>query len=652
MLQAQSVYTLDDDKPFRDSLTMLIKSTKSDSLKCINSFKLSEIYRRSKNAELSNEYRIMANEIAPKYKFLKAVAILYNATDYLLKGDIKGYGNQLTLANGELKKFPIKEAYVIRATILKNQSILKQMESDEKGAMRILVEEAMPLAVKGEDYEVVSSIYKSLGIISMNALEREKANDYLNKAIEYIDKASKASYTYEESKLETYIIKAENLLELGRYEEAKKALDITYSILRKYPQSNLNGSFYYAQGLYYSKTNQLEESIKSYDKGIINSDYHHNILLRNRLNFAKYLPLKKLGRYAEARDLLEELLNNENILTIDKKNYNKELASVYEKLGDTKNAYKYSSQYITLSDSLNASEYREEIAALEAKFNKSENEKKISQLEAHKERASLIAENNKLYYGLLVAVLFILVLLVLILWRNSKNQKKMALEHRKNYDQNLTNLKNQKEIDVMQAMIRGEEAERKRIARDLHDGIGSMLSSLKMRFIKVNTALDTVNADEIENMNTLLNNSITELRQVSYNLIPESLLKLGLEHALNDLCHILNTNDIQIEFQSNKIENTIPESAQITIYRIVQELLNNALKHANCTTILVDCSQNQDRFFITIEDNGVGFDIDKMGDFQGLGLKNLKNRVDLLNGKIEIDSTPETGTAINIELTV
>lgn len=651
-LYAQRFYTLDDDGPYIDSLTQVIKSTKSDSIRGISSFKLADLFRRSKKSELSDQYLVIANKIAPKYPFLKAAAIFYNAAGLVSKGDFDNYAKQLNLAKNELKKYKTKDSYVLQAFILKNLSLVNVLQNNEVEAMRTLVNEAIPLAKKGGDLEVLSVLYKSVAVIFMNNDDRNKANSYLKTAKEYIELANPSSYTYLENKADIYIVDAENLCQLKMLAEAKKSLDKAYHIIKKYPDSNLNGSYYTSEGYYFYKTGQFSSSLKSYDKGIVNSTLHKDVLLTNRLKFSKYLPLTAMNRLEDAKNLLLDLIGSTTQFVHDQKNFSKELASIYEKLGDTKNAYKYLSKYNTINDSLNLSESQGKIAALEAKFNRSENEKKISILEAQREKDKLVVQNNKLYYSLLVAILIILLLLVIFLWINSKNQKKIAIQHSLNYTQNLESLKNQKEIDVMQAMIRGEEDERKRIARDLHDGVGSMLSSLKIRFLKISNSPEPTPPVEIENMNNLLNNSITELRQISFNLIPETLLKLGLEHALSDLCHMLETDEVRIYFQSNEIQNNIPENIQIMIYRIVQELLNNALKHSSCTEILVDCSQNQSRFFITVEDNGTGFDTSQISHFTGQGLKNLKNRVELLNGKLDIQSLKKSNTIFNIELSI
>ncbi|MFP7654396.1 sensor histidine kinase [Chryseobacterium proteolyticum] len=649
---SQRFYTLDDDGSYIDSLTHVIQTTKSDSIRGINSFKLADLFRRSKKNELSDRYLLTANKIAPKYPFLKAAAIYYNAAGLVSKGDFDNYGKQLNLALTELRKYKTKDSYSLQAFILKNISLIKVLQNNELEGMKILINEAIPTGKKGNDLETLSILYKSVATIFMNYDERIKADSYLKTAKEYIEQASRSSYTYQETKADIYIIDAENKSRLHMLAEAKKSLDIAYNIIRKYPDSNLNGSYYTAEGFYFYRLGQFNNALKSYDKGIVNSTLHQDILLTNRLKFSKYEPLKALNRLEDAKNLLLDLIGSTTHFALDQRNYTKELAQTFESLGDTKNAYKYLSRYNTINDSLNLSEYQGKIAALEAKFNRAENEKKISQLEAQRERDRLVAQNNKLYYGLLVAVSVILLLLVIFLWINSKNQKKIATQQSLNYVQNLESLKNQKEIEVMQAVIRGEEDERKRIARDLHDGVGSMLSSLRTRFLKISSSSGPASKDEIENMNGILNNSITELRQISFNLIPETLLKLGLEHALNDLCHMLETDDIRIYFQANQIRSDIPENIQIMIYRIIQELLNNALKHSSCTEILVDCSQNQSRFFITVEDNGKGFDTSQIKNFTGQGLKNLKSRVELFNGKIDIQSSANHPTTFNIELSI
>jgi two-component system, NarL family, sensor kinase len=307
----------------------------------------------------------------------------------------------------------------------------------------------------------------------------------------------------------------------------------------------------------------------------------------------------------------------------------------------------YSEKYIALNDSLNNTKFKNEIVALEAKFNKTENERKISQLTAQKEKSELLAKNNRLNTWILGLIAGFLLVLAGFLWKFYQNQKTLNIQKEINFNQQIHSLKDQQKLAVSNALLEGEEVERKRLARDLHDGLGSMLSGLKLQLSKLSNS-----ATELKEVNNQLDNSIKELRQIAQNMMPESLLKLGLNAALEDLCMRYLSSSLSIEFHSLGIQDSISESQQIAIYRIVQELINNALKHASASNILVSCTQNSTRFFITVEDNGKGFDLKKETSIISMGLKNIKNRVEFLNGKLEIDSEPENGTAFNIELNV
>jgi len=161
------------------------------------------------------------------------------------------------------------------------------------------------------------------------------------------------------------------------------------------------------------------------------------------------------------------------------------------------------------------------------------------------------------------------------------------------------------------------------------------------------------NTPELQNIVTQLDNSIGELRRISHNMMPEMLLKLGLKALLRDLCESVASTTLKVDFQYLGIKNNLQAQEQINIYRIVQEAIANATKHAQAQNLLLQCSQNEDVFFITVEDDGKGFDATHLDKVEGIGLSNIKSRVEYLKGKIEILSERnKRGTSINIELYV
>jgi signal transduction histidine kinase len=181
-----------------------------------------------------------------------------------------------------------------------------------------------------------------------------------------------------------------------------------------------------------------------------------------------------------------------------------------------------------------------------------------------------------------------------------------------------------------------------------------MLSGVKLSLgaMKGNIILSEDNTRLFARVLDQLDHSISEMRRVAHNMMPEALVKLGLQQAIQDYCDGLNES-IQLRFnlQFHGLEHRMEAATEIVIYRIVQELLNNVVKHAEATTVLVQIMRHDNNLNITIEDNGKGFDIgssNKKGD----GLNNVRSRVDYLKGQLDIQSVPGKGTSIHIDFTI
>ena len=213
----------------------------------------------------------------------------------------------------------------------------------------------------------------------------------------------------------------------------------------------------------------------------------------------------------------------------------------------------------------------------------------------------------------------------------------------------LKTLDQQRQTQVTQALLTGEENERGRLARDLHDGLGGMLAGVKLDLSRVAGEKD-VPRGELHKAVDRLGKAVYELRGIARNLMSESITRSGLESALRDLCENSASPQLKIIFNAFGIQEHIAPGTQVMIYRIVQEILSNAIKHSGASKMMVQCSQEEDTFFLTVEDNGSGFDTSKK-DNTGMGLNNIQNRVSFLNGTMHIDSSGD-GTAINIELHV
>jgi two-component system, NarL family, sensor kinase len=205
-------------------------------------------------------------------------------------------------------------------------------------------------------------------------------------------------------------------------------------------------------------------------------------------------------------------------------------------------------------------------------------------------------------------------------------------------------------------VLKGQEEERSRLANDLHDGRDGMHSGVKYSFnnMKDNLIMTPENMLGFERGLHMLDSSISELRRVAHSMMPEALMKFGLNAALKDFCTGINSSGVvQVVYQSDGTDHLkLEQAASVTIYRIVQELLDNVIKHASATKAVVQVNKEGNKLLITVEDNGKGFDTALLNEAKGIGWTNIKYRLDYLKGKLDVQSQAGKGTSVNVEIKV
>lgn len=206
----------------------------------------------------------------------------------------------------------------------------------------------------------------------------------------------------------------------------------------------------------------------------------------------------------------------------------------------------------------------------------------------------------------------------------------------------------------MRTLLSGVDKERQRIAQDLHDGSGVALTALKMKLhlLKINSLPQTQNDETVEKLMHEVDKIYEDLRHISHNLMPKTLSKLGLYPAIDELIDQFKTAAPQIKFKYYKKSDIhhFSESAKINLYRILQELLTNVVKHANAKYVSLQIIRHNDSLMISIEDDGVGYDIGLQKN--GTGLTSVESRVQMLHGNLSVDTAPQNGTFISIFLPV
>jgi two-component system, NarL family, sensor kinase len=324
------------------------------------------------------------------------------------------------------------------------------------------------------------------------------------------------------------------------------------------------------------------------------------------------------------------------------------MSNIESKLGN----YGLSDKYFEMQDSLNQLQLNEEVALkvknIEAKYETQKKETEIVKLNASNKQKTTV---NKILIGSALG----LILFSLLGYRNFKNKQKVSSQQQELQQQKITELEKDKQLSAIDAMLQGQEEERSRIAKDLHDGLGGMLSGTKLSFInmKENLVLTPENATQFDKSLSMLDNTIADLRKVAHNLMPEALVKFGLQEAVRDFCNsIQSSTNLKVVYQplgeSRKLSNT----AEVFTYRIIQELVNNAVKHANATQIIVQLTTNNNKIGIAVEDDGKGFDVNALANSKGAGMDNIKYRVQYFNGTIDTVTSAGNGTSVNVELVV
>ena len=318
-------------------------------------------------------------------------------------------------------------------------------------------------------------------------------------------------------------------------------------------------------------------------------------------------------------------------------------ADSYEALGDYKNALAYKNIYMSLHDSLTKKEKVDIIHGLEFRYQLSEKDKELA------ERQIIIAEEKdkvrtRNIWIASISLLALFTATTFALWRR-KNIHKQKLQQER-----INNFQQEMEIARLNASITGEERERERMARDLHDGIGGLLAAAKMNFELLKKENNTTKKEDLNDGIKLLEEASIELRKTAHNMMPDLLLQNGLPQAIRHFCKTLSKNSpTQLTFQQYGAEKRFEKNFELSLYRIVQELVHNIVKHANATTALVQISFHENgNVDFTVEDNGTGLPENAVQNSKGMGLKNIIDRTKSMNGKADIYSKAGNGTSINL----
>ena len=644
-----------------DSLENRLKNSESDSLSIIFIAALSNEYYAYDTVK-AYDFIEKARVMAQKLKWDRAMALYYYH-----RGILKQYTAQYDLARLSFDS----------AIIYYDKELDRLKTKEEKDL--VALEKSSALSEKAANLMKIGRGAESIPIY-LDALELWKASNQPRKAEAigtYYEKIATSYYDMkqfdkalyydklclsqrllsnnEEVIAWAYVFVCDDFIALKQMDSCLVYLNLATPLVKKLNNHRINVQYHNKLAQISMEKKEYRAAIVHYEKciseaTIVNSKFQ--ILANQRMIAVCYV---RLGEYATARKYLlialpaaiagGHLKSKIEIL--------QDLVTTEDKDNKPAAAYKYLKEVVALRDSLNMENTKRSIAEIENKYQAAEKSKTILQLEKDKEIQQLSLKQKSVYNYFLLALIAALLVAAFLAYRNIRQRSFLVKKETELQKQQIRELEKDKQLVAVDSMLKGQEDERSRLAKDLHDGLGGLLSGVKfsLRNMKDNLIMTPDNMTVFERSLDMIDTSIKELRRVAHNMMPEMLTKFGLDEAVKEYCNSVNTtNLLKVKYQSVGMENRVDGSIEIIVYRIVQELLNNTLKHASATDFFVQLIREENRLSIVVEDNGKGFDTILATESKCAGWMNIRSRVDYLKGQLDIHSEPGKGTLVNIEI--
>jgi two-component system, NarL family, sensor kinase len=543
-------------------------------------------------------------------------------------------------------------AEIVKAKALTNKGSLFHQNGDFNEALNCYFE-AEKLYYVENNIPGLINIYSGMGDLYDKIAQPEKRKEFNERAFGLINQTTD---TIAIVKAITGI--ATNLCNDGNFQEALKLYNRAVELSQKIKNKQLEHIAWYDIGFTYSRMDDFARAEEMYAKS-----YEVALFAGDRMNIGDALYKLGLvnfysGNYQKSKERLFQAM--EIAIAIGSKilerNIYDVLYSVEEAEGNYKKAYEYQNKYVDVKFEIFSEEDQRQVNFLKAKFDAEKREFQITKLKAEKEIQSLKLNKQRWFIlSLSLPLLFALMFTIFIL-RQKRYKENLAEKQKLIQEQKISELEKERQLVAAKSVLQGEEKERTRIASDLHDGLGGLLSSIKINMsnMKKNACLSEEQVSSFNDAISLLDSSIKELRRIANNMAPETLYNYGLKTALYDYCVDVAPNGTpEISFSFFGSDLRFGSELELSFYRIGQELINNSLKHAKATQINVQLFAEEKRIALQVFDNGCGFDLTETKSCdKGHGIKNVRNRVAAFGGKFNIYGQRGEGTEILVEFEI
>lgn len=637
----QSV-NIDSSKVIFEQVLQGANQLDNDTIKIKSLLSLAFTYsEKYKFKESEKQYGLAEKIINSKSTYSKYLDELYGNRGVLyyymdsIKKAKKDYNEFLKIALKENNKSFISRGYNVLA-------VLAQREGNYEEALKLHLKSA-DLAEELKDSVGLARSLNNIGLVHADLDNIELSDEYYLKSLKIKEKKNDKIGV-----VGSYLNLGINSKNLGI--EKKDTLKIKKAKEYYYKALNLSKEIGYNRGILNSYTNValIENTLSNYKKGIELGEEALKFAIKNkssgheahvRINLGdSYRYNKQLDKaeyhILEALRILKETKNNNPLVL--KESY-LILSLLYDEKRHFKKAYDYHVKYYKISDSIFSKDVKDKANELEIKYQTEKKEKELLQTKAEKATTELKLTNQKyLSYGLFGGLALLLLGGYSLIQRN-KRKHQLAISQEKEAG--------------LQAIIQAEENERTKIARELHDGVVQQIGSVILKSRNVLSKLNLLDKPESQELLKNLEDSNQDLRNISHQMMPRALNELGIIAALEDLLqNSLGQVNMKYSFEHFNIADRLPQKVEITIYRVCQELINNIIKHSKASEVSIQLFKTGNNLVFIVEDNGVGIATKKTK--KGIGLLNISSRLDMVNGQVNFEPSPQSGTLVTIKIPV
>lgn len=593
-----------------------------------------EPFYRSEPEKALRIYRHAA-ELARKLRYWKGLGEAYQRTGSVYSHQGR-YEQSIEYRHKAFDNFKKAGDLFGQAAELANIGIVYWRMSDHEQALEYSLD-AASLFERAGDSARMSIVYGNIGGIFGEFGSYSSAESYLERSLHIAERIKDTSNIVMAYTLLSELMNMRDPKESTQASfYAKKGLNLLNTAEKPYPPHYLP-RLHQSLAEAYLQLDSTEQAVGHFENAVYYAKKTKNPrTVSGALSGLATLHFKE-GRFDLARQKATEALEiSEGLIPEATAILYKILADIDARQGNFKNAYEHYLKYSHYQASTRNQEQQRIIHELETNYQVARKDQTIAENKLKLEQSAGLLRKKNTWIALIVSGIVVLGVIFGLSYRVLLHKQRLQRQ----------TIRNQ----TLQAMIQGEEKERSRMAAELHDGIGGTISAIKMQLqlaqVKKHSSTDPASYKDILG---LLDGLGKEIRRTAHNLMPDLLREQGLEEALKQYCDNLSNAKMQVHFQSYHWNSLLDETSGLLIYRMAQELLNNAAKHAGASEILVDLSQDEDTVYLTVEDNGRGFDPETVRD-DGMGLRSIRHRVKVLSGKLEIQSAQDVGSTVSIEL--